>query len=175
MTEWLNWTELLERIKRMSIACKSAPCCEVDHFSFLCILTLLHPCSCPPLHTRMHPRLSVWTFTLFQLTKLLCYTVPDIPHSLACLLSHFSRVWLFAALWTVACQVPLCMGFSRQECWSGFPCPPLGGLPNPGMEPMSPALTGWFFPAEPPGKTWESLRAYWNTNGLNPCPELLSH
>ena len=64
-----------------------------------------------------------------------------------CLLSRFSRVWLFATLWTVACQAPLSMGFSRQEYWSGLPCPPPGNLPNPGTEPMSlmsPALAGGF-------------------------------
>ena len=38
-----------------------------------------------------------------------------------------------------ACQPPLSMGFSRQECWSGLPCPPLGALPNPGIEPTPPA------------------------------------
>ena len=42
----------------------------------------------------------------------------------ACVLSHFSRVWLFATLWAVACQAPLSMGFSRQEYWSGLhSCP----------------------------------------------------
>ena len=41
-----------------------------------------------------------------------------------CVLSHFSRVWLFATLWTVAHQAPLPTGFSRQESWSGFPRPP---------------------------------------------------
>ena len=40
--------------------------------------------------------------------------------------------------WTAACQAPLSMGFSRQEYWSGMPCPPTGDLPNPGIEPMSP-------------------------------------
>ena len=57
-----------------------------------------------------------------------------------CMLSHFSRVQLLAPLWTVAHQAPLSMGFSRQEYWSGFPCPPPGDLLNPGMEPRSPAL-----------------------------------
>ena len=51
--------------------------------------------------------------------------------------------------WTVACQAPLSMGFSRQEYWSGLPCPPLGDLPNPETEPMSlmmsPALAGGSF------------------------------
>ena len=47
----------------------------------------------------------------------------------ACMIIHFSRVWLFATLWTVANQAPLYMGFSRQENWSGLPCPEsLGGL-----------------------------------------------
>ena len=55
-------------------------------------------------------------------------------------------------LWTVAHQAPPFIGFSRQEYWSGLPFPSLGDLPNPGMEPTSPALTGRFFTAEPPGK-----------------------
>ena len=49
----------------------------------------------------------------------------------ACVLSHFSCVWLFATLWTVACQAPLSTGFSRQEYWSGLPWPPPGDLPDP--------------------------------------------
>ena len=49
-------------------------------------------------------------------------------------LSHFSRVQLFATLWTVAHQAPLPMGFSRQEYWRGLPCPPPGDLPDPGIE-----------------------------------------
>ena len=55
------------------------------------------------------------------------------------MLSRFSYVRLFAILWTVAHQVPLSMGFSRQEYWSGLPCPPPGDLPHPGIFPMSPA------------------------------------
>ena len=42
--------------------------------------------------------------------------------------------------WTVAYQAPLSMGFSRQEYWSGVPLPSPGDLPNPGIEPRSPAL-----------------------------------
>ena len=42
--------------------------------------------------------------------------------------------------WTVACQAPLSMGFSRQEYWSGLPFPSPGDFPNPGIEPWSPAL-----------------------------------
>ena len=50
--------------------------------------------------------------------------------------------------WTVACQAPQSMGFSRQEYWSGFPYPSPGDLPNPGIKPRSPALQVNFFPAE---------------------------
>ena len=48
------------------------------------------------------------------------------------MLSRCSRVRLFATPWTVACQAPLSMGFSRQEYWSGLPCPRPGDLPDPG-------------------------------------------
>ena len=64
------------------------------------------------------------------------------------MLSRFSHVQLFVTLWTLACQVPLSMGFSRQEYWSGLPCPPPGDLPDPGIELeslTSPALAGGFF------------------------------
>ena len=68
-------------------------------------------------------------------------------------LSCFSRVWLFATLWTVVRQAPLSMEFSRQEYWSVFSCPPPGDLPNPGIEPVSPALTGRLFTTS---TTWET-------------------
>ena len=51
-----------------------------------------------------------------------------------------SRVWLFATPWTVTCQAPLSMGFSKQEYWSGLSFPSPGDLPNPGIEPRSPTL-----------------------------------
>ena len=71
------------------------------------------------------------------------------------MLSCFSHVWLFGTLWTVARQGLLSMGFSRQEYWSGLPCPPPGVLPNLGNEPtslVSPALQEDSLPTEPPGK-----------------------
>ena len=74
----------------------------------------------------------------------------------AWVLSDFSRVQFFVALWTVACQAPLSTGFSRQEYWSGPPCPPPKDLPNPGIKPkslMSPALAGGFFTTS---ITWEA-------------------
>ena len=51
-----------------------------------------------------------------------------------------SRVRLFVTPWTVAYQAPQSMGFSRQEYWSGLPFPSPGDLPDPGIEPRSPAL-----------------------------------
>ena len=56
-----------------------------------------------------------------------------------CGLSRFSNVPLFTTPWTVACQAPLSMDFFQQEYWSGLPCPSSGDLPNPGIEPTSPA------------------------------------
>ena len=64
----------------------------------------------------------------------------------------FSRVRLFATPWTVTYQVPLSVGFSRQEHWSGLPFPSPGDLPNPGIEPRSLALQADALPSEPPGK-----------------------
>ena len=60
------------------------------------------------------------------------------------------------APWTAAHQAPLSMEFSKQEYWSGWPCPPPGGFPNPGIKPMSltsSALEGWFFTTS---ATWEA-------------------
>jgi len=60
-----------------------------------------------------------------------------------------------ATPWTVACQAPLAMGFSRQEYWSGLPFPPSGDLPNPGIEPESLCLLHWQVGSlllAPPGK-----------------------
>ena len=74
-----------------------------------------------------------------------------------CVLSHSSRVPLFATPWTIAHQASLSIGFSRQECWSRLPCPPPGDLPDPGTEPTtpkSPALAGKLFTTS---TTWEAL------------------
>ena len=67
------------------------------------------------------------------------------------------RVRLFVTLWTVALQAPLSMGFSRQEYWSGLPCPRPGDLPDPGIEPVSlksPASASGLFATS---TTWEGL------------------
>ena len=51
-----------------------------------------------------------------------------------------SRVQLFATPWTIAYQAPLSMGFPKQAYWNRLPCSSPGDLPNPGIEPKSPAL-----------------------------------
>ena len=81
---------------------------------------------------------------------------PSLEFS-ACVFSRFSRVWLFATLWTVACQAPLSMGFSRQKYQSRLPCAPPRDLSNPGTEPtsVSPALQVDSLPTEPPRKPLE--------------------
>ena len=85
---------------------------------------------------------------------------PGVPASFSmhvCVLSRLSRVRLFTILWTVARQAPLSKGCSRQEHWSGLPCPPPEDLPNPGIEPTpltSPALAGEFFTTS---TTWEAF------------------
>ena len=72
------------------------------------------------------------------------------------MLSRFSCVWLFVTLWTVAPQAPLSMEFSRQEYWSGLPCPPPGDIPR--YQTLSLRLLCFLhwqadsFPLAPPGK-----------------------
>ena len=60
-----------------------------------------------------------------------------------CMRVHAQTCLTLQPLWTAACQAPLSMGFFRQEYWNGLPFPPPGALPNPAIEPVS--------PAEPPG------------------------
>ena len=71
-----------------------------------------------------------------------------------CVLSH---IQLFVTPWSVDCQAPLSMKFSRQEYWSGLPFPPPGDVPDPRIEPKSPAplaFTGRFLATSAP---WEAL------------------
>ena len=63
-----------------------------------------------------------------------------------------SRAQLFATAWNVAYQASPSMGFSRQEYWSGLPFPSPGDLPDPGIEPRSPALQADALPYKLPGK-----------------------
>ena len=67
--------------------------------------------------------------------------------------------------WTVALQAPLSMGFCRQEYWSGLPFPSPGDLPNPGIEPGSPAWQADALSSEPPGNTkWEKVTANYTSD-----------
>ena len=68
-------------------------------------------------------------------------------------------VQLFSIPSTVALQSPLSMEFPRQEYWSGLLFPPPKDVPNPGMEPMYPALAGGFFTTVPAGKPIQAIRS----------------
>ena len=97
--------------------------------------------------------LSPYNATVFIHTKELsadpCYSKDEAWKVNMKSLGH---VWLFATPWTVACQAPPSMGFSRQEYWSGLPFPSPGDLPYPGIEPGSPALQADSLPSEPQEK-----------------------
>ena len=71
--------------------------------------------------------------------------------------SFKEKLWLFATPWTAAHQAPPSMGFSRQEYWSGLPFPSPGDLPDPGIEPGSPAFQADTLTSEPPGKPMTNL------------------
>ena len=95
---------------------------------------------------------SSWIHTLkLQVTDFFFHEGLDAKYGNACMLSCFSYVQLFATLWTIARQAPLSLGFSTQEYWTGLPCPPPGDLPNPGIEPRSPALLADSLLPEAPG------------------------
>ena len=72
------------------------------------------------------------------------------PPIITCVCWSLNCVQLFASPWTVAHQAPLSMEFSRQECWSGLPFPSPGALPNPGIEPGSPAVQANSLSSKPP-------------------------
>ena len=73
-----------------------------------------------------------------------------------------SRDQLFATPWTVAYQASPSMGFSRQEYWSGLSFPSPGDLPDPGIEPRSPALEAGALTSEPPVKPYREHRCSQN-------------
>ena len=82
-------------------------------------------------------------------------------YAFVCVLSHFSHVQLFVTPWSIAHQALLFMGFSRQEYWSGLPCPPPGDLPDPEIELTSltsSALIGEFFTIS---AIWEAPHLLW--------------
>ena len=89
------------------------------------------------------------------MAECLCYPLETITTLLIndVLCCGFSHVQLCVTQWTAVHQAPLFTGFSRQEYWSGLPCPPPGDLPNPGIKPASlksPALAGEVFTTSAP-------------------------
>ena len=88
------------------------------------------------------------------------YTSVHLKHGKYMWAQSFSRVRLFAIPWTVACQAPLSMGFSRQEYWSWLPFPPLGIFPTQGLNPHLLCFLYWqadSLPLVPPGKPLYSI------------------
>ena len=105
-------------------------------------LTLSDPMDCSPpgfsVHGIFQARGLEWGTIAFS-DMLLEPTVSRV--------GHFSHVQLYMTPWTAARQAPLSIGFSRQEYWSGVPCPLARNLPHPGTDPaslMSPALASGF-------------------------------
>ena len=90
---------------------------------------------CPPPGDLLDPRIESMTL----MSPALAGAFFTTSH-LKVKVKSFSRAQLFATSWTIAYQAPQSMGFSRQEYWSGLPFPSPGDLPNPGIEPGSPAL-----------------------------------
>ena len=88
--------------------------------------------------------------SLSQLSSSSCTTC--IPMGVFVVVQLLSHVWLFENSWTIAHQAPLSMVFSRQENWSVLPFPSPGNLPDPEIEPESPALQADSLPSEPQGK-----------------------
>ena len=79
--------------------------------------------------------ISIYTLYLDSSVVSFGYTYFVFPlQTHVCVLSHISYVWLFANLWTVACEAPLSMGFSRQEHWCKLSFSPPGDLPDPGVK-----------------------------------------
>ena len=87
-------------------------------------------------------------------------------------MKSLSFVLLFATPWTVAYQASLSMGFSRQEYWIGLSFPSPGDLPDPGIEPGSPALEADALISEPPGKQQRPNPGplHWEHGVLTPGP-----
>ena len=106
-------------------------------------------CQPPGNMCRQHPHLESHSAPLFQSSDSRFF-----PMGRLCgiLFSHSVMCDSCNPMDCVAHQAPLSMGFFRQEYWSGLPCPAPGDLPNPGIEPIFPALADGFFTAEPPGK-----------------------
>ena len=129
-----------------SYTIKKVECQRIDTFKLWCWKRLLRVTwtarrSNQPILKQVNPEYSLEGLMLKL--KLQCFG--HLMQRAACLVS--SVVSDSVTPWTMACQAPLSMGFSRQEYWSGLPCSPPGDLPDPGIKPtplMTPALSGRF-------------------------------
>ena len=79
------------------------------------------------------------------------FFIADVGDVCVCVFQSLPHVRFFATPWTLACQIPLSLEFSRQEYWSGQSFPSPGDLPDPGIKPRSPALQADPLLSEPPG------------------------
>ena len=131
----------LEVMTKYSVLCCSCVICPVTSILWIFCVSLIVP-SCP------HPS------TFQSVLHLLSFFGGGLC---CCSAQSLSHLQLFGTPWTVNHQAPLSMEFSRQGYWSRSPFPTPGGLPNPGVKPMSlvsPALAGRFFTTAPTGKTF---------------------
>ena len=122
------------------------------HICFIIYLSSIHP-------SAVYEYLNLRHFKVNCRPQYACVCV------CVCVVSPFSRVCV--TVWAVTHQAPLPMGFSRQEYWSGLPCPPLGDLPNPGIEPVpltSLALAGGFFTTSATQEAQTSIYSSLNTS-----------
>ena len=115
-------------------------------------------------------KMEIWGFFFHFFIKNFPWSTVWLPR--ICVLSCFSRVRLCATTWTITRQIPLSMGLSRQEYWSGLAFPPSGDLLDPGVEPAtlsSPALAGGFLTTS---ATWETpIHIYIPV--LSICPSII--
>ena len=136
-------------------------------FIYMCIHTHMYThicvCMCVYVHQMssqilcpLYMCMCVYIYNIYAYMCLLCACM--------CMLSHFIHVQLFATPWTVACQAPISMEFSRQEYWSGLPCPPFSrGSSQPRDRTCistSPALEAGFLTIS---ATWEGIYTHIHT------------
>ena len=117
------------------LPCQGQQNSKVEQPGFLMTLELAYRSWSAYFWTTFH----VWEkqISVFYLSHYFFFSVIFSQTWSCAVLSHFSCVQLFVTPWTAVHQAPLSMGFSRQEYWSGFPCPPLVDLPDPGTESIS--------------------------------------
>ena len=100
----------------------------------------------------------------FWLIKQYVFSFCSVNNVLCCCVQSLSCVQFLAAPWSVACQAPLSMGFSRQEYWSGLAFPSPEDLPNPGIKPASLAPAGGFFTTS---ATWNKIFFFCSVNNMD--------